>query len=77
MSQKYVCDITGVEVTQDDIAEKPLGETSVMYQGTQFDIELLVRINVTGRSVEDTNIHPNEWPAIMQWVKNKITQVYG
>ena len=77
MSQKYVCDITGVEVTQDHIAEKPIHEASVMYQGTQFDIELLVRINVTGRSVEDTNIHPNEWPAIMQWVKNKIEQVYG
>jgi hypothetical protein len=77
MSKAYICDVSGVECTQSDIAENPLGETSVMYQGTQFDIELLVRINVTGRSVEDTNIHPNEWPAIMQWVKNKITQVYG
>jgi len=77
MSKKYICDVSGIETTHDDKGEQTLAEQAVQYQGKTFNISLIVHVEVAGLGWENTNIHPNEWPAIMQWVKNKISQVYG
>ena len=77
MSRKYICDISDIECTHDQKGENTLAEQSVSYQGKDFDISLIVRVEIAGQGWENTHIHPNEWPAIMQWVKNKIQQVYG
>jgi len=76
MSKAYICDITGVPVSADDIAEKVVKQVAVVFNGVSVSMEFIIRIDAFN-GAQQTHLHPNEWPPIMQKIKQWIVSNYG
>jgi hypothetical protein len=75
MSKQFVCDLTGTVCNDTDLGEYTISEANVQVGGKSVNVQLVVKLDVQGSS-PTTNIAPSTWPTVMNWVKNKLNQVF-
>jgi len=74
VSFQYVCDLTGAVCNDTDLGEYVISEANVQVSGKTVNVQLIVKLDVAG--AQPTNIAPSTWPTVMNWVKNKLNQVF-
>ena len=72
---KYVCDVTGDEVSIDDVGERVVKQANVSINGVPVSIEFIIKVDAYD-GIRPTYISPVIWSTIYarikQWIENNL-----